>query len=373
MTPDDFRALFDSEAPAVLGRLRNLGVPARDRLDVAQDVFVEVFRARARFDTARPARPWITTITCNKARDYFKRARVRFELLVGLGSDDTALEAHVSRELDHLAAATLVRRLLRSLRYADREVLTLVDLEEHTVPEAAAVLGLTPKALESRLARARERAGAALARLRAAERVQLGDAAMVGLALEQLFSTARGAREDLGAELATLRERMERALVPPRSSTATPIAAQVGLATITFIAVVGAVDGLCRPRATELQCPPVAVQASAELAPEPPPERASEPAFASTAAPVVAAAAPRRASVPRAVVTSSPAASSAAASVSDQAAELTEYQLISLARRALNEGSPQRARVYLLRHARAYPKGSLAPERESLLRRAQGS
>ena len=50
-------------------------------------------------------------------------------------------------------------------------------------------------------------------------------------------------------------------------------------------------------------------------------------------------------------------------------AELSEHMLVALARRALAEGSPSRARGFLARAARAYPRGSLLPERAALAAR----
>jgi RNA polymerase sigma factor (sigma-70 family) len=50
--------------------------------------------------------------------------------------------------------------------------------------------------------------------------------------------------------------------------------------------------------------------------------------------------------------------------------ELPELELVALARRALAEGSPARARGLLARADRAYPRGSLLPERAALAARA---
>lgn len=363
----DFRTLFDAEAPAVLARLQRLGVPLRDRLDLAQDVFLDVSRSLARLDPARPVRPWLVTITCNKARDYHKRARVRLEQLVGLEAED--VPAQEDRVLDRFAAAALVRRILRSLRYDDREVLTLVDLEERSVPEVAELLSVSVKTIEMRVGRARERFAAALERMQAKERRVLGEVAA-------LFGAARQVDEDLGAEVEQLRARMERVLRPvPRVQAPAPIAAWVGLVAITFVASVGAVDGLARPRPViGPECPPAATIVAAAIPAEPPAVSTVPTAELVTGVPSVAVS-----SMPARSARSQPpapaATSTAAAAVVNAITpvELSEGELLRLARRALHEGSPTRARVYLLRHARAYPNGSLVPEREALLARVKGS
>lgn len=358
--PPDFRAIFDAEAPAVLARLRWLGVPLRDRGDVAQDVFVDVVRHLDRLDPARPVRPWLTVITLNAARDYFKRAVVRIEQLVGLEAED--VPAQEDRVLDRYAAAALVRRILRSLRYDDREVLTLVDLEERSVPEVAELLSVSVKTIEMRSARARERFAAALERVQAKERRVLGEVAA-------LFGAARQVDEDLGAEVEQLRARLDRVMRPPvpRAQAPAPLAAWVGLVAITLVASVGAVDGLTRPRPViGPECPPAAPVAAVMTST---PAPAATSAAALDLAPVPPPRAPARpASSPRVTSPAAPVVTSAPAP-----AELSEGELLGLARRALREGAPTRARVYLLRHARAYPNGSLVPEREALLARVKGS
>ena len=358
--PPDFRSIFDAEAPAVLARLRWLGVPLRDRGDVAQDVFLDVVRHLDRLDPARPVRPWLTVITLNAARDYFKRAAIRIEQLVGLEAED--VPAQEDRVLDRYAAAALVRRILRSLRYDDREVLTLVDLEERSVPEVAELLSVSVKTIEMRVGRARERFAAALERMQAKERRVLGEVAA-------LFGAARQVDEDLGAEVEQLRARLDRVMRPPvpRAQAPAPIAAWVGLVAITLVASVGAVDGLARPRPViGPECPPAAPVAAVTSTAAP----AATPAAALELAPVPPPRAPARpASSPRVTSPAAPVVTSAPAVTKVVPAELAEADLINLARRAMHEGSPARARVFLLRHGRAYPKGSLAPEREVLLSR----
>lgn len=210
MAPD-FRRLFDLHAGYVLRRLRWLGVPDRDRLDLAQDVFLDIARNLARLDPARDPKPWILTITCNKARDYLTRASVRREDLEGLDVD----LASEDRSVDRLAAARTLQLCFASLAYEHREVLLLVLLEEHTATEAAQILGLKVKTVESRLARARDALEAAAARLQAVERRQLGEVAavpLVPLDIDALVRTAREAPEDVTAEVELLRGSLTRAL-----------------------------------------------------------------------------------------------------------------------------------------------------------------
>jgi DNA-directed RNA polymerase specialized sigma24 family protein len=53
------RALFERDFDYVWNSLRRLGVHAGDREDLAQDVFVHVYRRIEEFEVSRPSRPWL--------------------------------------------------------------------------------------------------------------------------------------------------------------------------------------------------------------------------------------------------------------------------------------------------------------------------
>jgi RNA polymerase sigma factor CnrH len=213
MVPN-FRRLFDQEAPAVLRRLRWLGVPERDRLDVAQDIFLDVARNLGRLDPSRDVRPWLVTVTCNRARDYHRRACAKREEL-GLDLDP----ASEGSAVDRLDARRTLQRYFDALSYEHREVLLLVELEEHSVPEAAELLGLKVKAVESRLLRAREALAAVAQRLQQAERRGASGPALLALPLDELVRAAREAPDEhLCVEVEQLRSRIIRALARPAPS-----------------------------------------------------------------------------------------------------------------------------------------------------------
>ena len=74
--PAAVRALIDRFQGAVFGLcLRVLG-HRQDAEDVAQEVFLRVFRSLGRWDPARPLRPWVLGIAVNRCRTWLaKRAR----------------------------------------------------------------------------------------------------------------------------------------------------------------------------------------------------------------------------------------------------------------------------------------------------------
>lgn len=143
-----------------LGRLahRLLGWgEVTDAEDVVQDVFLIVLRHAGRFDGRSRVSTWLTTITVNRCRSLRRRAMVRLRAL--------ALQACswvTEHQPLHCASvdsdeAVRVRQAVARLRPRDREVIVLRYLDETSVGEIAAVLGLSRSAVEVRLHRARER------------------------------------------------------------------------------------------------------------------------------------------------------------------------------------------------------------------------
>lgn len=136
---------------------------ADDAYDIVQQSFLAAWKALARFDQAKSLGAWLRTITLNKCRDHQRRKSVRLWLTLSpVGFDGREIEAPaaepdaeqvVSDRLDLDAAKAAIAALPDALRAP----LLLVALEGLTMNEAAQVLGLTAKAVENRLYRARAR------------------------------------------------------------------------------------------------------------------------------------------------------------------------------------------------------------------------
>jgi RNA polymerase sigma-70 factor (ECF subfamily) len=136
-----------------------------DANDLAQETFVRVFRARTSFRTNEKFSTWLYTIAANLARNHFRwRARhpnISLETEIGeaeqtLGSALPANDPAPSEQALTAERATAVRAAVGKLPEDLREAIVLCEWEERSVAEAAAVLETTPKAVESRLYRARQ-------------------------------------------------------------------------------------------------------------------------------------------------------------------------------------------------------------------------
>lgn len=136
-----------------------------DAKDLAQETFVRLYQAAGRYDGSRSFTTWLYTIAANLARNRIRWRQRHPE--AELPADSTELgraaagERSTSRtpreQLLREERAAAVRAAVERLPERLREVVILCEWEELSVPQAAAVLRRTPKAVESLLYRARRR------------------------------------------------------------------------------------------------------------------------------------------------------------------------------------------------------------------------
>jgi len=136
-----------------------------DANDLAQETFVRVFRARHGFRTTEKFSTWLFTIAANLARNHFRwRARhPNVPLETATEDAELSLTSVLPSDGPSPGEAALVTERAAAVRNAVnrlpddlREAIVLCEWEEMTVAEAADVLDATPKAMESRLYRARQ-------------------------------------------------------------------------------------------------------------------------------------------------------------------------------------------------------------------------
>jgi len=141
---------------------RHLG-DADAALDVVQESFVAAWKALDRYDPARPFSTWLSAIALNKCRDRGRRLKVR-RLILGErsidapGTPDYADPAE-GPETQALRSEQLVRLERAIARLPDqlKEPLILTGLEGLSQQEAADLLRISVKAVETRVYRARRR------------------------------------------------------------------------------------------------------------------------------------------------------------------------------------------------------------------------
>ena len=155
--PARFSSLYERHVRAVASYVaRRTGSELSE--DLTAEVFVRAFRGRAVFRNDRgSALPWLLGIANNLIADHRRAERRRLEALRRL-----ARTRPVSSETSvGVLVPELVGELLR-LPAADRDTLLLVVWGELSYAEAATALSVPIGTIRSRIARARQRLGAAI-------------------------------------------------------------------------------------------------------------------------------------------------------------------------------------------------------------------
>lgn len=142
-------------------------LPAQDVQEVAQDVFVRAFRALPSYRREAPFRIWMLRIARYAAMDFWRKKYRRRSLLfseldeAGLNHVETAQQERLAEQAvdrdARAAAREWLETALRRLSPDDRAVITLVELEERSMADAARRLGCGLAAVKVRAFRARRR------------------------------------------------------------------------------------------------------------------------------------------------------------------------------------------------------------------------
>jgi RNA polymerase sigma factor CnrH len=161
-----FTALMRRHKDQLYRLIRRHVGEADEAYDVLQESFVAAWGALARFDRSRSFYAWLARIAVNKCRDRGRKLLVR-RLIRGPASLDAACDV-----VDPAPAADAVAADREALARLDkaisdlpvklREPLILTALDELSHAEAADVLGVSIKTIETRVYRARQKLAAML-------------------------------------------------------------------------------------------------------------------------------------------------------------------------------------------------------------------
>src|SRR5713226_3328787 len=163
--PGAFAELIDHYWPRIFGRfLKQLG-DRQEAEDLAQDVFLRLYRNRRRYQPRASFATWIYHIARNVARNAIRSRRRRPCVSLGHLSypdqDDTFAErlwepsqGAPSRPLEREEVSRMVRSAIAGLAYRQRTALEL-QFQDCSYSEIADELCMTPKAAKSLLYRAR--------------------------------------------------------------------------------------------------------------------------------------------------------------------------------------------------------------------------
>ncbi len=137
---------------------RRLTGDADQAYEVTQQSFVSVWGAISRYD-GRPFDTWLRAIALNKVRDLGRRAAVRRLFGGGEREAETVPDPTPSAEgaLLRRERLTAVDRAIAQLPEALKAPLVLTAFDGRSHQQAAAILGISAKAVETRVYRAKQR------------------------------------------------------------------------------------------------------------------------------------------------------------------------------------------------------------------------
>lgn len=145
----------------------------REAEELAQETMVRVWQRREQFREGAAVRPWIFAIAVNLARNRLRwwRRRPSVSLQewseggeIGRGGEGAKERCGDGGDLERKERVAAVGAAVGALPGELREALVLFEYEGLGQAEIAATLGCSVKAVESRVARAREKLRAALGR-----------------------------------------------------------------------------------------------------------------------------------------------------------------------------------------------------------------
>lgn len=131
-----------------------------DAEEVAQDIFVKVYRSLADFRGASKFSTWLYTIVNTTCITFLRKKKLEVHSLDNekvfevADSQDSGLRANLVEQKSRVA---MVNKAIALLGPDDAQIITLFYKGEQSLDEIAQVLGLEPNAAKVRLHRARTR------------------------------------------------------------------------------------------------------------------------------------------------------------------------------------------------------------------------
>lgn len=159
-----FKSLVTNYQDLVYNTALGIVQNSEDAEDVAQEVFIQVFRSIDQFKGDARLSTWIYRITTTKALDHIRsrKRKKRFAFITSLfGANDELVHdpvdfQHPGVALDRKEQAALIFQMINQLPDNQKVAFTLHKMEELSYQEIADVMELSVSAVESLLFRARQ-------------------------------------------------------------------------------------------------------------------------------------------------------------------------------------------------------------------------
>lgn len=132
-----------------------------DAYDLLQQAYLSAWLSLSRYDPERSLHTWLQTIALNKCRDHARKLKVRGLLsAIGLAGEASDIADHRPSAEDGMLREELERAFADAIAGLPRQLkepLVLTVFGELSQAEAGRQLGISAKAVETRVARARRK------------------------------------------------------------------------------------------------------------------------------------------------------------------------------------------------------------------------
>ncbi|WCN37334.1 sigma-70 family RNA polymerase sigma factor [Aneurinibacillus uraniidurans] len=147
-----FSQLYDRTIRDVMGTVRFLLEDRTVMEDVVQEIYIEVYRSLAKFDSTRSFRSWVTGIAVRQVHNYRRKTWRLFRLL-------EKKQRYTSVEVEPDVANAIADKLehqqwieqIQELPYKYKQVIVLRYLHEYSQDEIAHILGIPVGTVKSRI------------------------------------------------------------------------------------------------------------------------------------------------------------------------------------------------------------------------------
>ena len=166
--------LMERHAPKLFNYLARSLQDENDAADLAQETFVRVFQNRTKFDTRMKFSTWLYAIASNLVKDRYRHRTRHPQVSLDAENEATGEDFRESlpeqkptpsESLQGVERAEAVRKAVGQLPEELRTPLILSEYEELSHAEIGEILKCTPKAVETRIYRARQQLRTSLAKL----------------------------------------------------------------------------------------------------------------------------------------------------------------------------------------------------------------
>ncbi|MDA9339437.1 RNA polymerase sigma factor [Polaribacter sp.] len=161
-----FGQLLDDYQQKVFGTCISFIPNKEDAEDVAQEVFLEVFKSISKFKADAKLSTWIYKITTNKCLEFIrkKKTKKRFAFMQTILGDDLPLEMtpyfvevnHPGIILENKEKTILIFKAINTLPESQKIIFTLAKIDGKSYQEIVEITGRSLSSVESVLFRAKK-------------------------------------------------------------------------------------------------------------------------------------------------------------------------------------------------------------------------